>query len=120
MDEHVLLVEDNVENRNIFSTILEYEGFRVVEAEDGQQAMMRAEDDRPDIVVLDLGLPGMDGFEVLRRMGADVHLKDVPILVVTAHVGEETKQRALALGARRFLTKPIPPRDLVDAVRAEI
>lgn len=119
MGERVLLVEDNVDNRNIFVTILQHEGYIVVEAENGRRALELAGEQRPDIVVLDLGLPDMDGFEILRRLSEDFDLADMPVLVLTAHVGEEMERRAMALGARRFLTKPIPPRRLVEAVREE-
>lgn len=119
MKNRVLLVEDNHENRGIFSTILEYEGYEVVEAADGFEALDRARECAPDVVLLDLGLPDMDGFEVMRRLGDELHLGDVPVLIVTAHVAPEIERRALSMGASRFLTKPIPPRDLVNAVREE-
>lgn len=120
MPDRILLVEDNDENRGIFATMLRYRGFAVTEAASGARALELAREGHPHMVLLDLGLPDMNGFEVLRRMRADPDLADVPVMVVTAHVAREMEKQAEALGARRFLTKPIPPRELSDAVAEEL
>lgn len=119
MDKSILLVEDNRENLSIFATILRHYGYRVIEARSGRQALDLAAARDPDLILLDLGLPDIDGFEVLSRLRKEPARSGTPVLVVSANATQRARDQSLALGARRFLTKPIRPSDLVVAVGDE-
>jgi len=115
---YVLLVDDLAEQREIYRTILLHEGFRVLEAGDGDTALSLARAHVPDVVLLDICLPDVDGFEVIRRLRADRRTSRIRIVLLTATV--------LADGARdgagydEYLTKPIQPREAVEAVRRHL
>ncbi len=107
----ILLVEDGEFNRELFIQLLE-DDYELVVAEDGVQGVKRAEEERPDLILMDLGLPILDGWEATRRIKAQRALKDIPIIAVTSHamVGEEAK--ALDAGCDDYLPKPIDEDEL--------
>jgi DNA-binding response OmpR family regulator len=111
----VLLVEDDADVRAMLRLLLEDEGYLVVEAADGDQAMVRFHSDRPDLLVVDLKLPKSSGFDVCRHVRS---ASDVPIIVVTAQVDSHDVVAALELGADDYVTKPFVPRELLARVRA--
>ena len=110
----VLVVEDDRKTVEAVRLYLEHAGFEVVRAYNGRQALEEAERERPDLVVLDLMLPQIDGLEVCRRLRAT---STVPIIMLTARVEEDDKLRGLDLGADDYVTKPFSPRELVARVR---
>jgi two-component system alkaline phosphatase synthesis response regulator PhoP len=115
MNELILVVDDEPKITRLARDYLEKSGFRVLTAGDGPTALASARHDRPDLVVLDLNLPGMDGLDVcrsLRRQSA------VPIIMLTARVEEMDRLIGLELGADDYITKPFSPRELVARVRA--
>jgi two-component system cell cycle response regulator DivK len=112
----ILLVEDNPHNRKIFSGMLTHAGFRVVEAEDGQQALTKAESEKPDLILMDLSIPGVDGWEVTRRLKAGPSQK-IPIIALTAHAMRGDEERALQAGCDGYLAKPISPKKVVEEVK---
>jgi DNA-binding response OmpR family regulator len=111
----VLLVEDDPDMLDLTAYVLRRERFVVVEAADGAQALRRWKVDRPDIVVLDLGLPSIDGFEVLRRIRSE---SDTPILIITARKDVHDILRAFNLGTDDFIAKPFEFRVLIAHIRA--
>ena len=113
----VLLVEDNPHNRKIFSGMLTHAGFRVVEAEDGHKALAAVAAELPDVILMDLSIPGVDGWEVTRRIKADTRSKAVPIIALTAHAMRGDEERARAAGCDHYLAKPISPKKVVEEVR---
>lgn len=113
--EHVLVVEDNPAQREAIAYALEKEGYSVSRAETGPGALEAARRQHPDAVVLDLGLPELDGFSVCQALRRD---SAVPILVLTARDGEEDLLRAFALGADDYLTKPFRYRELLARIKA--
>ena len=114
----ILVVEDNDENRDIFRTILEYGGFGVSVAEDGEEGLEAIRQRRPALVILDIGLPRMDGWELLRRLRRDGNgVRDTPVMVVTADTSADGERRARRLGCVDFLTKPVEPRRLLARVQ---
>jgi DNA-binding response OmpR family regulator len=111
----ILLVEDDPDALDLNAYVLRRERFVVLEARDGAQAIRRWKADRPDLIVLDLGLPSMDGFEVLRRIRAE---EQTPILVLTARRDVQDMLRTFNLGTDDFLPKPFEFRELVARIRA--
>jgi two-component system, OmpR family, alkaline phosphatase synthesis response regulator PhoP len=111
----VLVVDDEPRIVQIVQDYLRHAGFAVLIAADGAGALALARDRRPDLVVLDLGLPGMDGMEVATRLR---HGSPVPIIMLTARVEESDRLRGLEVGADDYITKPFSPRELVARVRA--
>jgi chemosensory pili system protein ChpA (sensor histidine kinase/response regulator) len=111
----VLLVEDHVDSRNMYAEFLRLD-FTVVEAEDGLSALEVMRETRPDIVVTDLALPRMDGFELMARMRADERLRDVPIIALSGYSGADHEERARQAGSHLVLLKPCLPDDLARAV----
>jgi twitching motility two-component system response regulator PilH len=113
----VLLVEDHVDSRNMYAEFLRLQ-FDVLEAGDGMGALEAMQGARPDVVVTDLALPRMDGFELMKRMQADERLRDVPIIALSGFSGAEHEERARKAGSSLVLLKPCLPDDLARAVEA--
>jgi two-component system alkaline phosphatase synthesis response regulator PhoP len=111
----ILLVDDEPKIAALARDYLEHAGFAVIVAGDGPGAVMLARSRRPDLVVLDLGLPGLDGLDVARTLRRD---SDVPIVMLTARTDEADRIAGLELGADDYVTKPFSPRELVARVRA--
>jgi DNA-binding response OmpR family regulator len=123
MSDHrrtVLVVEDDPPLRRMVSLFLRAAGYRVRAAEDGSSGLALAQEERPDLVLLDLMLPELDGWEVLRRIKGDAFTAAIPVLVLTASVDPRLTEQALRLGATRFLAKPIDSRLLVEHVNAVV
>lgn len=113
--EKILVVEDEATILRVLETILAANGYQVIAAENGQQALSMASSHCPDLILLDLGLPGMDGTEVIRRLR---EWSGTPILVVSARDQEEEKVRAFDLGADDYITKPFGTSELLARIRA--
>jgi len=114
----VLLVEDDLDGRRMYARWLTDHGFHVEEAHNGLQALERAFDARPDVVVTDLHIPGIDGFELTRRLKRDPRTRDVPVLAVTGHVAFAADPgRAQRAGCDAVLPKPCSAADLEAAIR---
>ncbi len=112
----ILLIEDVEDNRDLVVQILESE-YSVVEARDGQEGLEKARATQPHLILLDLGLPKMDGWEAARRLKADPALKAIPIIALTAFAMEGDEARALEAGCNAYVAKPILPKDLRAHVR---
>lgn len=115
MSETILVVDDEQRIIDLASMYLEQEGYTIHSANDGSVAYEMIQQDEPDLIVLDLMLPGMDGLEICRRVRAD---SDVPIIMLTARSDDIDKIVGLELGADDYLTKPFNPRELVARVKA--
>ena len=111
----ILVVDDEPKITQLVRDYLESAGFGVVVAADGREALMRARTERPDLVILDLGLPQLDGLDVTRSLRRD---GDLPIIILTARDDETDRVIGLELGADDYVTKPFSPRELVARVRA--
>ncbi len=112
----ILLIEDVEDNRDLVVQILESE-YSVVEARDGQEGLEKARATQPHLILLDLALPKMDGWEAARRLKADPALKAIPIIALTAFAMEGDEARALEAGCNAYVAKPILPKDLRAHVR---
>ena len=109
MKECVLLIEDNEQNRYLATFLLEKQGYEVVSAVDGAQGVEWAERRTPGIILLDIQLPGMDGYAVARALRRNPALRDVPIVAVTSYAMAGDREKALAAGCTGYMEKPIDP-----------
>jgi len=113
----ILLVDDFEDTRTMYGRMLSFQGFRVIEAADGEAAVEQAQTALPDLVVMDLGLPKIDGWEATRRLKADTRTQDIPILALTGYTRDESVRRAKAAGCDALFTKPCSPDKLVAKIR---
>lgn len=111
----ILIVDDEARMRRFMQMNLDLEGYRVIEAENGMQAVERVRDDLPDLVVLDVMMPQMDGFEALRLIR---EVSNVPVIMLTVNADEDSRVKGLDLGADDYVTKPFSPRELASRIRA--
>ncbi|HOO56026.1 MAG TPA: response regulator [bacterium] len=109
----VLIVEDDRDTNELVALIMKDAGFETVSALDGREGLDKARDDEPDIIILDLMLPEIDGLEVCRRLSADEKTKSIPIIILTAKRELSTKLSSFVAGAKRFVTKPFDSNDLL-------
>ena len=114
----LLLVEDNDMNRDAISRLLQRRGFNVVTAEDGEQGVLLCREAMPDLVLVDLGLPGIDGFEVTRQLKADPRTVRIPVVALTARALTSDQEAARAAGCDDYDTKPVDLARLVGKVNA--
>ena len=103
----IMVVEDNEPSRDALSRRLERRGYRIVLAGDGQQAVAAARAEMPDLILMDLGLPGIDGWEATRQLKSGATTRHIPIIVLSAHAMTNDRERALAAGGDDFDTKPV-------------
>jgi CheY-like chemotaxis protein len=114
----ILLVEDNELNRDMLSRRLMRRGYEVDMALDGEQALAAVRDGRPQLVLMDMSLPIIDGWEATRRLKADPQLRDIPVIALTAHAMSGDRERALEAGCDEFDTKPIEFDRLIGKIEA--
>lgn len=103
----ILLVEDNEMNRDMLSRRLIRKGYRVITANDGQQGVEMAESERPDLILMDMSLPVMDGWEATRRLKGSAELQSIPVIALTAHAMAGDDEKAFQAGCDDFDTKPV-------------
>jgi len=116
----VLVVDDVDHGREIFAEYLEFRGFRVATAADGLEAMEKAFELHPDVILMDLSLPGIDGWEATRRLKQDPSTSAIPIIALTAHALASAHDRARDVGCNAVVTKPCLPKDLEQEVRRQL
>ena len=113
----VLVVDDYPDAREMYGEYLQYCGFDVVQAGNGVEALQRALETTPDIILMDLSLPVMDGWEATRRLKADTRTEHIPVVALTGHALAGISERAKKAGCDAFVTKPCLPEDLVKEIR---
>ena len=117
MSKCILVVEDQEDNRRILRDLLGNAGFELIEAESGEDALSAVIARRPDLILMDIQLPVMDGYEATRRIRAIPDLKSIPIIAVTSYALAGDEAKALAAGCNAYVTKPYSPRQLLAKVR---
>ena len=117
MSKKILVVEDHEENRRILRLLLHSAGFELVEAETAEDGLALAASSRPDLILMDIQLPGIDGYEATRRLKADPTLRHIPIIVVTSYALSGDDAKAFAAGCDAYVTKPFVPRQLLAKIR---
>ena len=118
MNSKILVVEDDPGALRLISYTLQAEGYEVITATNGLQGLRKAQNDKPDLVVLDVMLPGIDGFEICHRLRADPGTARLPIMMLSAKARETDKTTGLNVGADDYLTKPADPSDIVSHIKA--
>jgi two-component system phosphate regulon response regulator PhoB len=116
MGSRILVVEDSAVIRRLIEVCLRAADLEILTREDGKTGLAAVGSESPDLVVLDIGLPGMDGWEVLDRIRRDESTRNIPVVVLTAHAEEESRRRANEGGADAFVTKPFQPNDFRSTV----
>jgi CheY-like chemotaxis protein len=116
----ILVVEDEPENRLLIGMVLTTEGYQVIPAVDGADALARMAQELPDLILLDLMMPQMNGFEVLERLRADPATVSVPVIVLTALAQERDIERAVSSGAQGYVIKPFEPDELLKHISQAI
>ena len=117
MSKKILVVEDTEDNRQILRDLLSMAGYDMIEAHDGADGVAKATEHRPDLILMDIQMPGMDGYEATRRIKADPALQAIPVIAVTSYAlsGDEAKTKAA--GCNAYVAKPFSPRQLLAKVR---
>lgn len=113
----ILVVEDNQDNREMVVKVLKFNGYQVVEAVDGEEAIEKVKAEHPDLILLDIFLPKMDGYEATRRLKGDTSLRNIPIIALTAHAMKGSMEEALAAGCDGYISKPIDVRELPKQIQ---
>ena len=116
MAKRILVAEDEPDNRRIVVRVLTVEGYETLEAADGQAAVALARREHPDLIMMDLAMPGMDGWEAARQLKADPETADIPIIALTAFAMRGDEERAREAGCDGYLSKPCRPQTIREAV----
>lgn len=113
----ILIVEDNQDSRELLIKVLRTRGYRISEAVDGEEALRKMTEDRPDLVLMDISIPKIDGLEVTRRVKGQESLKDIPIIALTAHAMKGDREKALKAGCDGYIPKPVNVRELPAQIK---
>ena len=113
----ILVVDDNNDSRELVLKILRTKGHRLYEAVDGEDALQKVAAEQPDLILMDISLPKIDGHEVTRRLKSDERFASIPIIALTAHAMKGDREKALAAGCEGYISKPINVREFYDRIK---
>jgi CheY-like chemotaxis protein len=116
----ILLIDDNELNRKLVEAILRTSGFRIIEAEDAERGIEMARESKPDFILMDIRLPGMDGWAATRIIKSDPGLQDIPVVALTAAAYEDVKPEAVEAGCVGIITKPFSASSLIEMIEQHI
>jgi two-component system, cell cycle response regulator DivK len=117
MSRRILVVEDQEDNRRILRDLLMSAGYEIIQAENGEEALAVAAKERPDLILMDIQLPLLDGYEATRRIKANPALRTIPVIAVTSYALSGDENNARAAGCDAYVTKPFSPRALLAKIR---
>jgi two-component system, cell cycle response regulator DivK len=117
MSKRILIVEDQADNRRILRDLFANAGYELIEAESGEEALSALATSRPDLILMDIQLPVMDGYEATRRIRSNPELNSIPIIAVTSYALAGDEAKALATGCNAYVSKPYSPRALLAKVK---
>ncbi len=120
MTKRILVIEDQEDNRRILRYLLRSVDYEVIEAVTGEEGVTLAERERPDLILMDIQLPGLDGYEATRRIKGNAALRHIPIIVVTSYALSGDDVKAFAAGCDAYVTKPFSPRQLLATIRERL
>lgn len=118
--EKILLVEDNAVNRRLAGFLLRSQGYQVLEAAMAQEAFEIIKTNRPDLIVMDIQLPGMDGLEATKKLKEEPATRDIPVVAVTSYAMKEDREKAFAVGCVGYISKPIDKNSFVQEIAAHL
>jgi two-component system, cell cycle response regulator DivK len=113
----ILVVDDNQDNRELVVKILKNRGYCMIEAIDGEDAIKKALEAMPDLILMDISMPKIDGYEVTKRLQDREEFKDIPIIAMTAHAMKGDREKALCAGCKDYISKPIDIRELPEKIQ---
>jgi CheY-like chemotaxis protein len=113
----ILVIDDDFANRKVLQIVLKRSGYTAILAENGSIGLEQAKAVHPDLILLDFFMPGEDGFDVLQQLKADPELQDIPVVIFTVLVREESERKALELGATAYITKPFDVDEVITHIR---
>ncbi len=120
MPARILIVDDDLQTLKLIGLMLQRRGYEIIAARDGQQALQKARTEAPDLIILDMMMPDMTGYEVCRQLRSQSVTRNLPVLMFTAKADLDTKVQGFEAGADDYLTKPIHPNDLAARVEAAL
>ena len=120
MSKRILVIEDQEDNRRIMRDLVTSAGYEMIEAVTGEDGVASAEANRPDLILMDIQLPGLDGYEATRRIKANTALRQVPIIAVTSYALSGDDVKAFDAGCDGYVTKPFSPRALLAKIREHL
>jgi two-component system cell cycle response regulator DivK len=115
--KRILVIEDHEENRRLLRDLLTSVGYELIEADTGEEGLTAAETELPDLILMDIQLPGIDGYETTRRIKANAALRHIPIIAVTSYALSGDDVKAFAAGCDAYVTKPFDPMDLLGKIK---
>jgi len=118
MSKKILIVDDNQDSRELVAKVLKNKGYQTTEAADGEEALERAVSEKPDLILLDISIPKIDGYEVARRLKSQEEFRDVPIIALTAHAMKGNREKVIVEGFEGYISKPIDVRKFPEQVRS--
>jgi len=116
----ILIVDDNQDSRELVVKILKKAGYQMIEAIDGEEALEKATAENPDLILMDISIPKIDGYEVTRRLKSQVKFKDTPIIALTAHAMKGDREKALGAGCEGYISKPIDIHELPNQIKSHL
>ncbi|MCC7212703.1 MAG: response regulator [Candidatus Brocadia sp.] len=119
-DKNVMVVEDNEKNRKLVRVVLKSKGYNVIEATTGEEALNILKNQKPNIILMDIQLPGIDGLTLIKQIKADAATKEIPIIAVTAYAMKGDEQKILDTGCEAYMSKPINTQELPLAIEKYI
>ncbi|MFZ6017674.1 MAG: response regulator [Nitrospirota bacterium] len=114
----ILIVDDNRDSRELIVKILKGRGYQIIEAIDGEEALEKVVAERPDLILMDISIPKIDGYEVTRRLKAQEEFKGIPVVALTAHAMKGDREKALEAGCEGYISKPINVRELPELIKS--
>ena len=118
LPKKILIVDDNQDGRELVVKILKNRGYQMIEAVDGEEALEKAIAENPDLILMDISIPKIDGYEVTKRLKSQVTFKDTPIIALTAHAMKGDREKALEAGCDGYISKPIDIHELPDQIKS--
>jgi two-component system cell cycle response regulator DivK len=118
MSRRILVVDDNNDSRELVVKVLKNKGYEMIEAIDGEEALEKAMSEKPDLILLDISIPKLNGYEVTKRLKSLEEVKDIPVVALTAHAMKGDRAKALEAGCEGYISKPINVRDLPAQVKS--
>lgn len=118
LPKKILIVDDNQDSRELAVKVLKNRGYQMIEASDGEEALEKALAEKPDLILMDISIPKINGYEVTRRLKSQTDFKATPIIALTAHAMKGDKEKALEAGCDGYISKPINVHELPDQIKS--